>query len=448
MTIGHSGLHILALLALLVSASFASHAQVASGSAKTYGQHLVEEALARHPNVIGLDLYTINSISNDSASLASAGGHVGQKATEQELTVMQSGAARIHDVNGHLHVVVPLQDVVRNMIGVLDIAFADRRSDQAKAKKEALGIGDELRGRTIELTNLSDPFPYDPGFSPNTYGQHLVDLELQQHPDILVLAMHGKLPGRPESAILASSFGRIGKRDDDGDLKAVRTGRPNLAIVKAGNRYNIGLPLMDVVGNTIGLLTIAFPYKAGDDPANLLRRAEQIRNELGRRILKIGNIVEPFPYNSRFAGHYYAQDLIEETLAQYPHLIGLSMRVTPPGSADNVIIASSFGRIGMMSDESDLLLIQSGQHNMKVWPSGDRYSGQVMLHDVSGKTIGSLLVVFPYMPGSATGPLLAEAEAVRDGLAARIASAEQLTSPGQPHDGLDEFSSSFRCVGP
>ncbi len=375
----------------------------APSSASTYGQHLATLALAQYPNLLELKLNSID----DSEIISTANS--------------------VSPPQHRVAIERPLLDTVGNTIGTLSTTFSSSDgADSSALESEATAIRDQLRRRIIEHTNLADPYPYDPSFAGNTYGQHLVEDALLRDHDILVLGIHAQPPASSDSVILASSFGRIGKKDDAGDLSAVVTGKPNLAINKAGNRYSIGLPLRNVVGKTIGLLTIAFAYTPGKDTLPLLARAEKVRDQLSRRILDISSLVEPYPYDPALSAHIVAQDLVEETLLLHPHLIGIAMHVTPPGSSDNVIVASSFGRVGKKSDESDLRLIASGKHNMAVWPSGDRYSGELMLHDAAGNTIGSLLEVFPYKSGEDTAILLHEATEIRDELAKNIPALTQL----------------------
>src|SRR6267143_1143430 len=124
-------------------------------------------------------------------------------------------------------------------------------------------------------------------FTPNTdgsraqqtgaknYAQALIDRALARHPEVATLAMHVTPPNSPDNVIIASNFGRIGKKADDDDLAVIRTGQPKAEVGKNSNRFSIELPLQDVSGDTVGALAVAFPYKAGDDQAEFLKSAEQ-----------------------------------------------------------------------------------------------------------------------------------------------------------------------------
>ena len=398
----------------------------------TYGSHLLSEAARKHPDILALQMNIAPASDVGQFVVLSSTEHASGTPDPHAIEVSHTGVpfAAVDPATHRSTVDVPLLDVVGTRLGTLVITFAAHAGqDQTKLIAAAEIIREELRRRTIEQSNLLDPFPYDPSLTNRTYGQHLVDTALAQNPEVLVLGLHAQPPTFPDSIIVASSFGRIGKKDDEGDLKTVRTSQPATAVTPAGNRFNLGLPLKDMLGKTIGLLTIAFPYKAGDDRDHLLALATQLRDDIGRRLLDAASLVEPYPFAARYAAHIHAQDLLEEVFASHPHVLGLAMHVTPPGDTKNVIIASTFGRIGLESDESDLQMMRSNKPNLAVWSSGHRYSGQVTLHDRSGRAIGSLLLIFPYKVGDDQEDLLRQAEAIEAEVAGKIPSIRDLMAP-------------------
>src|SRR5258708_24132814 len=132
----------------------------------------------------------------------------------------------------------------------------------------------------------------------NNYAQSLIDRTLARHREVATLAMHVTPPNSPDNVIIASNFGRIGKRADDDDLAVIKTGQPKAEVGKNGDRFSVELPLQDVSGDTLGALAVAFPYKAGDDKAEFLKLAEVVKDELRRRITNAGNFAEAFPYSA------------------------------------------------------------------------------------------------------------------------------------------------------
>jgi hypothetical protein len=128
-----------------------------------------------------------------------------------------------------------------------------------------------------------------------------------------------------------------------------------------------------------------------------------------------------------------AQRLVDETLARHPEVAHLVMHVTPPNKPDteNVIIASSIGRIGKRADEDDLRIMHTGTAEAVVARSGDRFNVSLPLLDAAGNTIGVLAVGFPYKPGDDKATLLRAAARLRDGLKGQIPDVHILFSSGR-----------------
>ena len=128
----------------------------------------------------------------------------------------------------------------------------------------------------------------------------------------------------------------------------------------------------------------------------------------------------------------FAQRLVDETLAKHPEVAHLVMHVTPPNKPDteNVIIASSIGRIGKRADEDDLRIIRTGNVEAVLAKSGDRFNVSLPLLDAAGHTIGVLAVGFPYKPGDDKATLLRAAQQLRDDLQAQIPAVQKLFGSG------------------
>ena len=264
----------------------------------------------------------------------------------------------------------------------------------------------------------------------NTYAQSLIDRALAKHPEVATLAMHVTPPNSPDNVIIASNFGRIGKKADDDDLAVIKTGQPKAEIGKNGDRFSVELPLLDVSGDTVGALAVAFPYEPGDNKAKFSKQAEQVRDELRRRITNAGNLVEPFPY-SQTPTNTYAQKLVDETMASHPDLQILALHITPPNRADNIILASSIGRIGKRGDEDDLEVIKTGKPILEIHISGKRFEVELQLHDRNGKTIGAVSTVFAYKPGDDKTQFQKRGEMIRSEIEKKIPSLAKLAEPAR-----------------
>lgn len=117
---------------------------------------------------------------------------------------------------------------------------------------------------------------------PNYHGtaplaQKLVDDALAEHPEVILMAIHG---GAPKYDIIASNFGRIGKLGDEDDLRCIHTGKNNLEVDKTGKHFEAELPLKDKAGRTVGALGVVFNYKDGDDK----KKNEAVAMAIGKKM--------------------------------------------------------------------------------------------------------------------------------------------------------------------
>lgn len=258
------------------------------------------------------------------------------------------------------------------------------------------------------------------------YGQALVDEVVAKNPGLLVIVMHVTPPNSPDNLIIASNIGRIGKKGDEDDMRVINTGKSNLEVAHGGERFEVELVLQDVGGDSIGALGLVFPFKAGMDKLALEKRAIRIRDGLKRRISTVGNLLEPFPFDSLATTRNHAQKLVDATMAKHPELQILVMHVTPPGAKDNIILASSIGRHGKKADEDDMRVIDTGKPNLEVNATGKRFEVELVLQDKGGKTIGALGTVFAYKDGDDKSKLQKQAELIRDELRRQIPSIDRL----------------------
>ena len=132
---------------------------------------------------------------------------------------------------------------------------------------------------------------------------------------------------------------------------------------------------------------------------------------------------------ARAAEPTYAQHLVDQTLAAHPELNALTFHVTLPNSTDNVIIASNIATLGKKADADDLSVIQTGKPIQEPNKAHTRFGVELQMKTVTGDVIGVVAVGFTYKVGDDTSHRLADAEALRDQLAAKIPSAASLLQP-------------------
>ncbi|TCG06480.1 TonB-dependent siderophore receptor [Paraburkholderia steynii] len=268
-----------------------------------------------------------------------------------------------------------------------------------------------------------------------SFAQELVDITVARHPELIELDLHARPPGTAQSLIVAAkSPQRIGKLTDRDDLAVFKSGEPLVEVNESG-RQNVEahVPLYDAHGAIIGVVEMTFPYPAGSgfDKIALIRTAAQVRDEISRRIAHADNLFEPVRFDPRIPLNTYAQSLVDDTLAKYPHVVVLAMHVKPPGGGtDYPIIASNIGRIGKPADEDDIQVITTGKTSLEVNREDDRFEVKLPLQDKSGNTIGALGVIFPYTNAANQSALQQRAEAIRDALRAHIPDSAKLFEPG------------------
>jgi hypothetical protein len=253
------------------------------------------------------------------------------------------------------------------------------------------------------------------------YGQELVDQVMAKERGLLVVVMHVSPPGTANYPIIASNIGRIGKVADDDDMRVVTTGKTNLEVAHGGARFEVEMPMRDLAGNTIGALGIVFPYRDGVSKAALEKRAVSIRDWLARRILDAGSLVEPYPFDPLATTRTYAQKLVEATLARHAEIDLLAVSARPPKGRDYVIVASSFGRVGMKAEELTPDRPRAGARS-----GGKRYEVELPLLDEKGGAAGALTVGWPVREGDDQKVFLSKAEQIRDELRGRIPALEKL----------------------
>jgi len=128
-------------------------------------------------------------------------------------------------------------------------------------------------------------------------------------------------------------------------------------------------------------------------------------------------------------GQTYAQYLTAQALARHPELLAVTMHVTPPGAAQNVIIASNVAPLGKVADQDDLKVIKTQQPLVEVTRSGDRLAVELPLLDASRRTVGAFAVQLVFKRGADQQALTTAAVSVRDELARRISHVANLVEP-------------------
>jgi hypothetical protein len=265
---------------------------------KSYGQELVDQVVAKTPGLLVVAMHVSPPNVPNYPIIASNIGRYGKPADEDDMRVINTEKSNLEIAHGgtRFEVELVLRDVAGGNIGALGLVFSYKAGDnKAALEKKAIQIRDGLAKRILNAASLLEIYPYDPLATTKTHAQKVVDDTLAKHPDLIVLAMHVTPPKGNDNIILASNFGRIGKKADADDMKVVNSGEPIVGIYGEGKRYGVEIPLRDASGKTIGTLSVGFRYKSGEDEKAFLAKAEKVRDELQRRIPSVESLVELDP---------------------------------------------------------------------------------------------------------------------------------------------------------
>jgi len=265
---------------------------------KSYGQELVDQLVAKTPDLLVVAMHASARDMPGYPIVASNIGRYGKPADEDDMRVINTEKTNLEVAHGgtRFEVELVLRDLTGSNIGALGLVFRYKAGDSKDAlAKKAIEIRDALAKRIMNAASLTEPHPYDPLATTKTHAQKLVDATLAKHPDLIVLAMHVTLPDSKDNIIVASNFGRIGKKADADDMKVIDSGLPTAGVAGGGKRYAVALPLRDVSGKTVGELSVGFRYKNSEDEKALLAQAEKVRDELQKNIPSVENLIELDP---------------------------------------------------------------------------------------------------------------------------------------------------------
>ncbi len=282
---------------LLAAAPLAWGATCPSGS--NYGQTLLENLMHTDRTVLSAAMYVTPPKGHAPQVAASTqAGRIGARSGTAELAVIASGkpSETLDTAKHRADVLLPLEDVSHDKIGALRLSLRlAGGADRASVLRQAIGIRNALRRRIALAANVYDPVPYDPGMpsATDTYAQKLVDAVLARHRGVLIFAIHATPPGGDYNVIIGSNIGRIGKKADNDDTRAIYTGKTNLEVNAAGDRFEVEMQLRDRVGRVIGAVSVVWPYRKGDNQQALEARAVKIKDALQRRIPDAASLFMP-----------------------------------------------------------------------------------------------------------------------------------------------------------
>ena len=279
------------------AASAAEPAQGACTQGYIYAQRLVDETVARHPELTALVVHVTPPGLAYNVIIASNIWLTGQKSDPDDVAVITSGktVTEMNKAGNKFEVQGVLKNVLGATIGSVATVFPYKAGESTtQLEARAASIRNELSKRILNATNLMEPFPFDPEVPWNTYAQKIMNQELVTFPDALVFAIIVTPPNRPNNVIVASNIGRIGKLgDDEKDVQVINTGKPNATLKSSDKRAQVVLPLKDSSGKMIGVLNLLLHNSTDTDEAGMIARAEVIRDHVATKIPTVTALFEP-----------------------------------------------------------------------------------------------------------------------------------------------------------
>lgn len=264
---------------------------------KSYAQELVDQVLAGNPKLLMVTLRTATPELPDYPIVASNIGRLGKVADADDMPIIVDGKTVVEATpdGERLEVGLPLHEINGNNIGALRLLFAlHAGGDKSAVEKAAIRIRDAMARRILSAESLVEPHPLDPAATTKTHAQKIVEQVYARHRDLNLIGMHVKTPEREHHTIIASTFGRIGKKTDE-EWAALGNGKIGTEVKAKGKRFGVQLPLADASGKAIGAMTIGYPLKPSDDKDALVTKAIAVRDEIQALIPSLQSLVELDP---------------------------------------------------------------------------------------------------------------------------------------------------------
>jgi len=145
---------------LLSALSFLAAAATAQTTPAPTAQKLVDEALAKHPEVVIIAMHVAPPHTSDYVIIASNIGRIGKKADEDDMRVINTGKSNleINKTGNHFEVELVLQDQSGKTIGAAGIVFNYKPGDdKARYEKIAEQIRDEWKRQLPNRESLFQP---------------------------------------------------------------------------------------------------------------------------------------------------------------------------------------------------------------------------------------------------------------------------------------------------
>jgi hypothetical protein len=135
----------------------AQSADVAAEKPHTYAQKVVDQELAKHPDIVILVFHVVNKDGSDYPIVASNIGRYGKKADEDDLRVIHTGKPNleVNATGNHFEVEMALHDTSKKVLGAIAVVYNYKSSDNKEAlHKKAEAVRAEVEGQIPSVDKL------------------------------------------------------------------------------------------------------------------------------------------------------------------------------------------------------------------------------------------------------------------------------------------------------
>ena len=153
----------LSILSFAIAAALsvtAQSADVAAAKPNTYAQKLVDQELAKHPEIVILVFHVINKDGSDYPIIASNIGRYGKKADEDDLRTIHTGKPNleVNTAGNHFEVEMALHDSSRKTIGAIAVVYNYKNGDDKEAMhQKAEQVRAEVEKQIPSVNKLNGP---------------------------------------------------------------------------------------------------------------------------------------------------------------------------------------------------------------------------------------------------------------------------------------------------
>ena len=126
----------------------------------TYAQKLVDQEIAKHPEIVILVFHVISKDGSDYPIIASNIGRYGKKADEDDLRVIHTGKPNleVNEAGNHFEVEMALHDASKKVIGAVACVYNYKKGDDQDAlHQKAELVREEVEKQIPSVEKLRAP---------------------------------------------------------------------------------------------------------------------------------------------------------------------------------------------------------------------------------------------------------------------------------------------------